>query len=55
MTPRHKSFRYVFYGEHVKAITTVAAGVLLALSSQPLMAVGFGRLVNANCWGRLSM
>lgn len=36
----------------LKAITTVAAGVLLALSSQPLMAVGFGRLVNATTLGQ---
>ncbi len=35
-----------------KAITTVAAGVFLALSSQPLMAVGFGRLVNATSLGQ---
>ncbi|MFM9914538.1 MAG: FimV family protein [Rhizobacter sp.] len=37
----------------LKAITTVAAGVLLALSSQPLMAVGFGRLVNATSLGQM--
>ncbi|HOX67902.1 MAG TPA: hypothetical protein PKV56_08535 [Burkholderiaceae bacterium] len=36
----------------LKAITTVAAGLLLALSSQPLMAVGFGRLVNATSLGQ---
>ena len=36
----------------LKAITTVAAGVLLALSSQPLMAVGFGRLVNVTTLGQ---
>jgi hypothetical protein len=36
----------------LKAITTVAAGMLLALSSQPLMAVGFGRLVNSTTLGQ---
>ncbi len=35
-----------------KAITTVVAGVGLALCSQSLMAVGFGRLVNATTLGQ---
>lgn len=36
----------------LKAITTVAAGMILALSSQPVMALGFGRLVNATTLGQ---
>ncbi|MDO9315481.1 MAG: hypothetical protein Q7T97_13145 [Burkholderiaceae bacterium] len=41
-----------FTASMLKAITTVAAGVLLALSSPPLMAVGFGRLANATSLGQ---
>lgn len=50
---RARVFLLLFFTASMrKAITTVAAGVLLALSSQPLMAVGFGRLVNATTLGQ---